>query len=101
LVGRSISPSTLFELRSTRVAGLVTETGSPLSHTSIVARSLGLPAVVGIHDLSGISSGDPLIVNGARGFVICDPDSSTLKEYRQKVRQQRSTLRKTLASAPC
>jgi len=101
LVGRSIPPSTLFELRSARVAGLVTETGSPLSHTSIVARSLGLPAVVGIHDLSGISSGDPMIVNGSRGFVICDPDPSTLKEYRQKTRQQRSTLRRSSGTAPC
>ena len=99
LVGKSIPPSTLFELRSSRVAGLVTETGSPLSHTSIVARSLGLPAVVGIHDLSGISSGDPLIVNGTRGFVICDPDRSTLKEYRQKTPRQRSTLRRS-SSAP-
>jgi len=91
LVGKSISPSTLFELRASRVAGLVTETGSPLSHTAIVARSLELPAVMGIHDLSCISSGDLLIVNGARGFVICNPDPSTLREYRQKSRQQRST----------
>src|SRR6185503_18394095 len=101
LVGRSISPSTLFELRASRVAGLVTETGSPLSHTAIVARSLGLPAVMGIHDLSGISSGDYLIVNGTRGFVICDPERSTLKEYRQKTKQQRITLRRVADSAPC
>jgi phosphotransferase system enzyme I (PtsI) len=90
LVGKSISPSTLFELRASRVAGLVTETGSPLSHTAIVARSLELPAVMGIHDLSGISSGDLLIVNGARGFVICNPDPSTLREYRQRIRPRRT-----------
>ncbi len=101
LVGKSIPPSTLFELRSTRVAGLVTEAGSPLSHTAIVARSLGLPAVVGIHDLSGISSGDLMIVNGTRGFVICDPDRSTLKEYRQKARHQHSTQRSRADTAPC
>jgi phosphotransferase system enzyme I (PtsI) len=100
LVGRSIPPSTLFELRTTRVAGLVTETGSPLSHTAIVARSLGLPAVMGIHDLSGISSGDQLIVNGTRGFVICDPERATLKEYRQKTKQQRSALPRH-SDAPC
>jgi phosphotransferase system enzyme I (PtsI) len=101
LVGRSIPPSTLFELRTTRVAGLVTETGSPLSHTAIVARSLGLPAVMGVHDLSGISSGDQLIVNGTRGFVICNPDKATLKEYRQKTKQQRSALPRHSDSAPC
>ena len=92
LVGKSIPPSTLFELRASRVAGIVTETGSPLSHTAIVARSLGLPAVMGIHDVSCVSSGDTLIVNGGRGFVICNPDASTLREYRQRVKQQRIAL---------
>src|SRR5262249_50206414 len=101
LVGKSIPPSTLFELRSTRVAGIVTETGSPLSHTAIVARSLNLPAVMGIHDLSSISSGDPLVVNGTRGFIICDPDRSTLKEYRQKTRQQRSAIQRSSVNEPC
>jgi phosphotransferase system enzyme I (PtsI) len=100
LVGKSIPPSTLFELRASRVAGIVTETGSPLSHTAILARSLGLPAVMGVHDISGISSGDSLIVNGGRGFVICNPDASTLREYRQRVRQQRPTLHRASTSAP-
>jgi phosphotransferase system enzyme I (PtsI) len=100
LVGKSISPSTLFELRASRVAGLVTESGSPLSHTAIVARSLGLPAVMGIHDLSCISSGDVLIVNGARGFVICNPDASTLREYRQRLKQQRITHTRIARSVP-
>jgi phosphotransferase system enzyme I (PtsI) len=101
LVGKSIPPSTLFEMRSTRVAGIVTETGSPLSHTAIVARSLGLPAVMGVHDLSGISSGDKLIVNGTRGFVICDPDRATLREYRQKTKQQSSSRRRSADNQPC
>lgn len=102
LVGRSIPPSTLFELRSSQVSGLVTETGSPLSHTAIMARSLEIPAVMGVHDLSGISSGDLLVVNGTRGFVICDPDAETLREYRLKVRQVQSKGRKSHATAsPC
>src|SRR3979490_2411468 len=46
LVGPAIPPSILFELRSQRVVGLVTETGSPLSHTAIMARSLEIPAVM-------------------------------------------------------
>src|SRR4030095_7225955 len=55
LVGRRISPSTLFELRASRIAGLVTESGSPLSHTAIVGRSLELPDVMGLHDPPRIS----------------------------------------------
>jgi phosphotransferase system enzyme I (PtsI) len=94
LVGKTISPSTLFELRANRVAGIVTESGSPLSHTAIVARSLGLPAVMGVHDLSGIAPGDLLVVNGTRGMVICNPDPSTVREYRQRMKQTRSPHRR-------
>jgi phosphoenolpyruvate-protein phosphotransferase (PTS system enzyme I) len=100
LVGKTISPSTLFELRASRMAGLVTETGSPLSHTAIVARSLGLPAVMGVQDLSGITSGDHLIVNGTRGMVICNPDPSTIREFRQRARPRRSTSRRSDARVP-
>src|SRR6185503_7359533 len=94
LVGKTISPSTLFELRANRVAGIVTESGSPLSHTAIVARSLNLPAVMGIHDMSGIAPGDLLIVNGTRGMVISNPDPSTLREYRQRMKPARTTQRR-------
>jgi phosphotransferase system enzyme I (PtsI) len=100
LVGKTISPSTLFELRASRVAGIVTETGSPLSHTAIVARSLELPAVMGVPDLSCITSGDQLIVNGTRGMVICNPDKSTLREYRQRTKPQRATLSRSAARVP-
>jgi phosphoenolpyruvate-protein phosphotransferase (PTS system enzyme I) len=100
LVGKTISPSTLFELRASRVAGIVTETGSPLSHTAIVARSLELPAVMGVPDLSYITSGDPLIVNGTRGMVICNPDKSTVREYRQRTKPQRTTLSRSAARVP-
>ena len=105
LIAKSIPPSTLFELRSHHVVGVITETGTPLSHTAIMARSLEIPAVMGIADVSDISSGDLLIVDGSRGIVIASPSEETLKEYRQKAKeskkaqsrgiQQRSTPFKT------
>ena len=67
LVGKVVPPSTLFELRSHRVVGLATETGSPLSHTAIMARSLEIPAIVGAPELAEVASGDSLIVDGERG----------------------------------
>src|SRR5438876_7122598 len=73
LIGKAVPPSTLFELRSRRIVGLATETGSPLSHTAIMARSLEIPAVMGASDLSHVSSGDLLIVDGNRGLVIWSP----------------------------
>ena len=100
LVGKTISPSTLFELRANRVSGIVTESGSPLSHTAIVARSLNLPAVMGVQDLSGISPGDLVIVNGTRGMVICNPDPSTVREYRQRMKQAPSTHRRRNVHIP-
>src|SRR5205823_7778713 len=67
LVGKVVPPSTLFELRSQRIVGLATETGSPLSHTAIMARSLEIPAIVGAPGLADVASGDLLIVDGERG----------------------------------
>jgi phosphotransferase system enzyme I (PtsI) len=101
LVGKMIPPSTLFELRSSHIAGLVTETGSPLSHTAIMARSLEIPAVVGVHDLSGISSGDLLIVDASHGLLICNPGKETVREYRQKAKRRQMPHRLSRSTAPC
>jgi phosphotransferase system enzyme I (PtsI) len=101
LVGKSIPPSILFELRSSHVAGLVTETGSPLSHTAIMARSLEIPAVMGAEDLSGVSSGDLLIVDGTRGLVVAHPGRQTMREYRRKTKLRRSRHRLSRSGAPC
>ena len=95
LVGRVIPPSILFELRSQRVVGLVTEQGSPLSHTAIMARSLEIPAVMGAQDLSGISPGELVIVDGEQGIVICSPSKATINEYRSRSRGSRRPSRPT------
>src|SRR5688572_3762981 len=86
LIGKVVPPSTLFELRSQRIVGLATETGSPLSHTAIMARSLEIPAVMGAAGLAEVSSGDLLIVDGERGIVICEPSGETLEAYRSRDR---------------
>src|SRR6266566_260156 len=82
LIGKIVPPSTLFELRSQRMVGLATETGSPLSHTAIMARSLEIPAVMGVAALPEVSSGDLLIVDGDRGVVIWSPSDETLAAYK-------------------
>jgi phosphotransferase system enzyme I (PtsI) len=88
IVGRSVAPSTLFEMRLHSVVGVVAETGSPLSHTAIMARSMGIPAVMGVHDVSAIMSGDCVIVDGHRGVVIASPDRGTLQHYRTAIRNE-------------
>ena len=102
LIGKVVPPSTLFEMRTSRIVGLATETGSPLSHTAIMARSLEIPAVMGAAELSEVSSGDQLIVDGERGVVICSPSEETLAEYRSRDRDVRKLKKKNggMASAP-
>jgi phosphotransferase system enzyme I (PtsI) len=102
IAGKSIPPSILFELRSSHLVGVVMETGSPLSHTAIMARSLEIPAVMGVQDISQISSGDVIIVDGSSGIVICSPDKKTLEEYRRHAKPGRKTRRRAgAASSPC
>src|SRR5215831_2892657 len=91
LIGKIVPPSTLFELRTQRIVGLATETGTPLSHTAIMARSLEIPAVLGAAGLSEVASGDILIVDGERGVVICSPSDETLSEYKIRARGGKKT----------
>src|SRR5215470_14676291 len=99
LIGKLVPPSTLFELRSQRIVGLATETGSPLSHTAIMARSLEIPAIVGAAELSEVSSGDLLIVDGERGVVIWSPNDETLAAYKGRDRDGKKLRKKSGASA--
>src|SRR5205823_5728931 len=98
LVGKLVPPSTLFELRSQRIVGLATETGSTLSHTAIMARSLEIPAVVGAPELSEVTSGDLLIVDGERGVVIWAPTEETLAQYKERDHDGRKQKKKAGAS---
>jgi phosphotransferase system enzyme I (PtsI) len=65
--------------------GVVLDMGGATSHTAILARSLGIPAVVGLHDVTGrVKNGDQLIVDGTDGEVIINPPSILLREFESK-----------------
>ena len=85
IVADELSPADTALLDPKRTAGLVTMLGGVESHTAIVARSLGLPAVVAAKDvLAEAPSGETIIVDGATGLVILDPTPATLAKYRRK-----------------
>jgi phosphotransferase system enzyme I (PtsI) len=85
IVADELSPADTALLDPKRVAGLVTMLGGVESHTAIVARSLGLPAVVAARDiLDNAESGASIIVDGATGVVIIEPSAATLAKYRRK-----------------
>ena len=83
VIARDLSPSQTATLEKTKVVGFATDAGGRTSHTAIVARALGIPAVVGLGAItSDVSGGDVVIVDGTNGLVIISPDERTLKKYR-------------------
>jgi len=84
IVSRDLAPSDTLAMKSRNIRGILTNLGSPISHSSILARSLGIPAVVGLHAATlYIRHGDKLIVDGRNGDVIISPDKNTLTAYRK------------------
>lgn len=82
VIAHDLTPTQTASFNKTFVKGFATEAGGRTSHTAIVARSLGLPAVVALEDIaSSITTESTVIIDGNRGVVIIDPDESTLAEY--------------------
>lgn len=89
LIGHDLTPSDTAGMDRKNVIGFATAIGSRTSHTAIVARSLGIPAVVGVNNLTEkIANNDTVIVDGYRGRVIVRPDEKTLKEYKKHLAEQ-------------
>jgi len=87
VVAHDISPADMLRLRGGRFLAFVTDLGGATSHTAIVARSMGVPAVVALgHVRELVRDGDMLIVDGATGAVIVNPSPAILEEYRQRQR---------------
>lgn len=83
VVAHDLSPADTIHFKDSQVAGFVTDVGGATSHTAIVARSLGIPAVVGLRHIRHIARDDDIIIiDGARGVAIIDPDERVLEEYR-------------------
>ncbi|MGQ0799502.1 MAG: phosphoenolpyruvate--protein phosphotransferase [Pseudomarimonas sp.] len=83
LITDSVAPSELAQLAEGGVVAVITAQGSMLSHSAILARSLHLPLVVGVHEaLAHINDGDALIVDGKTGRVIVEPSATDLQDFR-------------------
>ena len=82
-----LAPSETVQLDKSKVMGFILQQGSSSSHTAILARSMGIPAVIGLGaGLTEEADGKTAIVDGASGEVIIDPDEETLEKYR-KIKQ--------------
>lgn len=103
IIAGELTPSQTVSFDRSRVIGMATEFGGTTSHTAIVARALGLPAVVGCPGLrAAVSNRSHLILDGERGRVIVDPDEETIEQYQGYIRQAKEFVRslEDLAAKP-
>jgi phosphotransferase system enzyme I (PtsI) len=84
IIARELSPIQTAGFNRKFVKGIASNSGGRTSHAAIVARSLGIPAVVALEDLTEyVSGGDNVIVDGNRGIVIVNPDQQTIQQYQE------------------
>lgn len=92
IVAYDLSPSDTASMQKKNVLGFVTDIGGKTSHTAIMAKSLEIPAVVGLENVTKLAkSGDLLIIDGATGEVIINPDRKTQDKYLKKIKKIQKT----------
>jgi phosphotransferase system enzyme I (PtsI) len=85
LVAKDFSPAETSQINLRRVMGFVTDRGGKTSHTSIIARSMGIPAVLGLEKATrAIQNDDLIVVDGLSGIVIINPSEATLLEFAER-----------------
>jgi len=105
LVAHNLTPSDTASIDRVNVLGIATDLGSRTSHAAILARSLNIPAIVGLHDITAkLESGEHVLLDGNDGHLIVDPTSETLAQYaeiesrRAKVAARLKELRETTST---
>src|SRR5882757_3343048 len=105
LIAHNLAPSDTAQLNRHLVLSFGTDIGSKTSHTAIMARSLNIPAVVGLHDASTqLATGDHLLLDGYNGLIIINPSDQTLWEYgelevkKTEVEEKLTQLRETAST---
>jgi phosphocarrier protein FPr len=99
IIAEDLAPSQTAALERSRVVGFCTALGGPTAHTAILARSMGIPAVVGMSDalLAQVRSGMAVAIDGAAGVLILDPDEETAVTF--ETRRQADLAARTAAFA--
>lgn len=89
VIAHDMTPSQTAGMDREHVKGIATDAGGATSHTAIIARALGIPAVVGLEDItSHAAGGDTVIIDGSHGTVIVSPSEETLRQYERIAREQ-------------
>ena len=100
VVAHDLSPADTLQMNLKHVAGFITEIGGKVSHTAILARSLGIPAVIGLETAtSWINGGDLLIIDGETGEAVINPTEEVSESFLQRKRRIKSIEREVLKYA--
>ncbi len=100
VVAHDLSPADALQMNLKHVAGFITDIGGKVSHTAILSRSLGIPAVVGLEVATGlINGGDLLIIDGETGEVVINPTDEVSQSFIERKRKIRSMEREVLRYA--
>jgi phosphotransferase system enzyme I (PtsI) len=105
LIAHNLTPSDTASINKANVLGIATDLGSRTSHAAILARSLNIPAIVGLHDITAkLETGEHVLLDGNDGWLIVDPTPKTLAQYaeieskRAKVTAKLKELRETTST---
>jgi phosphocarrier protein FPr len=100
LVARDLAPTDTVALDPARVMGIATAGGGPTSHSAILARALGIPAVVGLGDaLLAMAPGQSALLDGGRGTLILDPPAELVRRARAQAREEQRRAARAAAAA--
>ncbi len=87
VVSKELTPSDTSNMDKENVLGFATDLGGKTSHTSIIAQTLDMPALVGMRDFSEkVKGGEFAIIDGDQGIIIVDPSEETIEEYSEKIK---------------
>ena len=90
IVADDLTPADTILLQHQNISGFITEFGGPTSHTIILARGLGIPAIVSAHSaLSLLTENEEIIIDGNSGMIIADADQAVIQEYRLRQKEEK------------
>jgi phosphotransferase system enzyme I (PtsP) len=100
VVAKDLGPAAVARLEGAKPAAIITERGGENSHTTILARSMGIPAVVGVQGATKLlASGQQVLVDGDTGFVFVEPNAGLIEEYEKTFEESRLVQAEIIARA--
>ncbi len=95
IVADDLTPADTLLMQHQKIAGFITEYGGPLSHTAILARNLGIPAIVGVHDAKRlIQANEQIVLDGNTGNIHINPERKQLTHFKSLIRDERQRRKK-------